>query len=118
MLAYELLRRHGDPTVLFVYEIDVEETHRRHGIGTALMDWAHDQAQASGYPEVRVGVRRQLPGNLRFYEKLGYRVIAEHRHPGYSDVTWIELKVLKALGLVWDVKVARMSQATEEEAAA
>ena len=34
------------------------------------------------------------------------------------DVTWIELKLLKAIGLVWDVKVARMSQATEEEIAA
>jgi fatty-acid desaturase len=34
------------------------------------------------------------------------------------DVTWIELKVLNAIGLVWDVKVARMSQATEEEIAA
>jgi stearoyl-CoA desaturase (delta-9 desaturase) len=34
------------------------------------------------------------------------------------DVTWIELKVLKAIGLVWDVKVARMSQASEEEIAA
>ena len=34
------------------------------------------------------------------------------------DVTWLELKVLKALGLVWDVRVARISQATEEEVAA
>jgi stearoyl-CoA desaturase (delta-9 desaturase) len=34
------------------------------------------------------------------------------------DVTWIELKVLKAIGLVWDVRVARISQATEEEVAA
>jgi hypothetical protein len=30
----------------------------------------------------------------------------------------LELKVLKALGLVWDVRVARISQATEEEVAA
>jgi fatty-acid desaturase len=34
------------------------------------------------------------------------------------DPTWILLKLLKALGLVWDIKVARMSQATEEEVAA
>ena len=33
------------------------------------------------------------------------------------DVTWLELKVLQALGLVWDVKVARISQAAEEEIA-
>ncbi len=27
------------------------------------------------------------------------------------DPTWLELKVLKAIGLVWDVQVARISQA-------
>ena len=34
------------------------------------------------------------------------------------DITWLELKVLKAVGLVWDVRVARISQAAEEEVAA
>ena len=38
VLAYELLRRHGDPTILFVYEVDVDEPHHRRGIGTALME--------------------------------------------------------------------------------
>ena len=56
------------------------------------MDWIHSYARAEGYPQVRVGVRRQLPGNLRFYERLGYAVTAEHRHPGYADVTWYEMR--------------------------
>jgi stearoyl-CoA desaturase (delta-9 desaturase) len=34
------------------------------------------------------------------------------------DMTWLELKVLSAIGLVWDVRVARISQASEEEIAA
>ena len=34
------------------------------------------------------------------------------------DPTWLELKALKAIGLVWDVRVARISQAAEEEVAA
>ena len=33
------------------------------------------------------------------------------------DITWIELKVLQAIGLVWDVKVARIRQPLEEAAA-
>ena len=33
------------------------------------------------------------------------------------DVTWLELKALQALGLVWDVRVARISQMSEEEIA-
>jgi len=55
------------------------------------MELAHEFAGREGYREVRVGVRTQLPGNVRFYEELGYRRIAEHRHPGYRDVTWLEM---------------------------
>jgi GNAT superfamily N-acetyltransferase len=65
---------------------------QRQGVGTALMAWSHTYAHAQGYPEVRVGVRRQLPGNFRFYQQLGYAAIAEHHHPGYREVTWDELR--------------------------
>jgi stearoyl-CoA desaturase (delta-9 desaturase) len=34
------------------------------------------------------------------------------------DATWLELKALQKLGLVWDVRVARVSQMSEEEIAA
>jgi ribosomal protein S18 acetylase RimI-like enzyme len=37
VLAHELLRRHGDRSKLFVYEVDVVESHRRRGIGSALL---------------------------------------------------------------------------------
>jgi ribosomal protein S18 acetylase RimI-like enzyme len=35
--GYELPRRHGRPTILFVYEVGVDEAHRRRGIGRRLM---------------------------------------------------------------------------------
>jgi aminoglycoside 3-N-acetyltransferase I len=38
VLAHELPRRHGDRAKLFVYELDVAETHRRRGIASALLD--------------------------------------------------------------------------------
>jgi fatty-acid desaturase len=34
------------------------------------------------------------------------------------DATWIELKLLRALGLVWDIRVAAVSQRSQEEIAA
>src|SRR5437879_4340212 len=37
VLGYELVRRHGAPSELFVYEVEVLETHRRHGVGKGLM---------------------------------------------------------------------------------
>ena len=37
VLSYELLRRHGDLSILFVYEVDVDERHRRTGVAAALL---------------------------------------------------------------------------------
>ena len=45
-------------------------------------------------------------------------VSARHGLAWYEfDWTWVSLKVLKAVGLVWDVKVAKVKQALEEAAA-
>jgi ribosomal protein S18 acetylase RimI-like enzyme len=74
-----------------VRRVAVDPAWQRQGVGTALMRWAHDHARTAGLPEVRIGVRLQLPGNLRFYQRLGYQVLGEHRHPGYDRVTWVEM---------------------------
>ena len=37
VLAHDLPRRHGDRSELFVYEVDVAESHQRRGIGSALL---------------------------------------------------------------------------------
>jgi stearoyl-CoA desaturase (delta-9 desaturase) len=45
-------------------------------------------------------------------------VSARHGLAWYEfDITWIELKILRAVGLVWDVKVAKVRKALEEAAA-
>lgn len=36
--GYVLPRRHGRPSIFFVYEIDVDERYRRQGIGRRLME--------------------------------------------------------------------------------
>jgi ribosomal protein S18 acetylase RimI-like enzyme len=36
--GYELPRRHGRPTVFFVYEVEVDERYRRRGIGRRLLE--------------------------------------------------------------------------------
>lgn len=89
------LRFEREAGYLHVRRVAVDPALQRHGIGRALMEWAHGYAAAQGYREVRVGVRRELPGNRAFYERLGYRVVAEHSHPGHDEITWYEM----ALGL-------------------
>jgi stearoyl-CoA desaturase (delta-9 desaturase) len=45
-------------------------------------------------------------------------VSARHGLAWYEfDITWIELKILRAIGLVWDVKVAKVRKPLEEAAA-
>jgi ribosomal protein S18 acetylase RimI-like enzyme len=85
------LRLEREPGYLHVRRVVVDPNYQRQGIGRALMEWAHRYAASQGYREVRVGVRRELPSNRAFYERLGYRVVAEHSHPGHNEVTWYEM---------------------------
>lgn len=89
--AIACLRFERKADYLHVRRVAVDPDWQRRGIGQALMQWAHDFARGQGYRQVRVGVRPALAGNLRFYVRLGYRLLAEHKHPGYRDVTWIEM---------------------------
>jgi ribosomal protein S18 acetylase RimI-like enzyme len=60
VLAHELPRRHGDPSKLFVYEVDVAETHRRLGIASALLARLGELARERG---IRVGFVLTGPDN-------------------------------------------------------
>ena len=48
VLAHELPRRHGDRAKLFVYEVDVAESHQRRGIASALLAQLAELARERG----------------------------------------------------------------------
>jgi [ribosomal protein S18]-alanine N-acetyltransferase len=48
VVAHELPRRHGDRSKLFVYEVDVAESHQRRGIGKALLARLAELARERG----------------------------------------------------------------------
>jgi aminoglycoside 3-N-acetyltransferase I len=60
VLAHELPRRHGDPAKLFVYEVDVAESHRRRGIASALLERLAELARERG---IRTGFVLSEPDN-------------------------------------------------------
>jgi ribosomal protein S18 acetylase RimI-like enzyme len=60
VLAHALPRRHGDPAKLFVYEVDVAESHRRRGIASALLARLGELARERG---VRTGFVLTEPDN-------------------------------------------------------
>lgn len=60
VLAHELPRRHGDRAKLFVYEVDVAETHQRRGIASALLERLAEFARERG---IRTGFVLTEPDN-------------------------------------------------------
>jgi ribosomal protein S18 acetylase RimI-like enzyme len=67
VLGHELPRRHGDRSELFVYEIDVAESHQRRGIGKALLARLAELARERG---IRIGFvltdEDNVPGNALY----------------------------------------------------
>lgn len=91
--AVGCLRFELDAGHMHVRRVAVAPEHQRQGIGSALMEWSHEHARSLGISEMRLGVRKQLPGNRAFYTRLGYSLVARHRHPGHSGVTWYEMRL-------------------------
>ncbi len=81
VLAHELPRRHGDRAKLFVYEVDVAESHQRRGIASALLARLAELARERG---IRVGFVLTEPDNERRERALSERSAARRR----PDVEW------------------------------
>jgi ribosomal protein S18 acetylase RimI-like enzyme len=71
LLAYELPRRHGDRSMLFVYEVDVELEFRRQGVATALFQRLSDVASARGIRELFVLTEPDNDAANALYASLG-----------------------------------------------
>jgi ribosomal protein S18 acetylase RimI-like enzyme len=79
------LRWRPEPDHLWVKRVAVDPDHQGRRIGRVLMDACHGIATGVGRTEIRLGVRRELEANRRWYERLGYTGHAEH-----DD--WVELR--------------------------
>lgn len=76
---------------LYIGRVAVHPNYRRYGIGAALMDYIERLAPALGYTRLYLGTRASMPGNLAFYERLGYTIAKEEDHPRGPDVNmWYE----------------------------
>ena len=71
VFGYELPRRHGDPSILFVYEIDVDVTSRRQGIAARLLRELAQIAHARGIETGFVLTNASNAAAMRLYESVG-----------------------------------------------
>jgi len=71
VLAYELLRRHGEPSRLFVYEVGVEPRARRRGVATELLRELRRIANACGITSGFVLTNESNEAAMELYRSLG-----------------------------------------------
>lgn len=64
-----------DARTAHLEEIDVLPAHGRRGLGTSLVEEVCHWAASAGYDSVTLTTFRDLPWNMPFYERLGFRVI-------------------------------------------
>jgi ribosomal protein S18 acetylase RimI-like enzyme len=71
VLGYELPRRHGNPSILFVYEVEVRAPWRGQGVATKLFLELERIARARGIREAFVLTEPENDPANRLYESLG-----------------------------------------------
>ena len=82
VLAYELLRRHGDRTQLFVYEVGVVPEARRRGVATELLRELARIARTRGIRSGFVLTNAANEPAMELYRSLG------GVRPNPDDVLW------------------------------
>src|SRR5262245_43757829 len=58
-------------------EIDVSPEHGRRGLGTRLVMRVCEWAAAAGYESVSLTTFRDVPWNMPFYARLGFKVVSD-----------------------------------------
>jgi ribosomal protein S18 acetylase RimI-like enzyme len=76
---------------LYVGRVAVHPAFRRRGVGVELMRYIEKIAPGLGRTRLRLGTRQSMPGNIAFYEGLGYRIVEREQHPRGPDINvWFE----------------------------
>lgn len=71
----------------YIVTIDVLESHRRHGVGTLLLDECEARMAADGVLLVNLETATDNESAIAFWKKHGYRTrtIKKHYYPGGQD---------------------------------
>jgi GNAT superfamily N-acetyltransferase len=77
-----------------VGRVSVLPFYRGQGIGRQIMKYIEEYARQQGVNELKLGVRQSLPGNISFYQKLQYEIIAKQAHPSGIGFSYEMRKVL------------------------
>jgi predicted N-acetyltransferase YhbS len=82
---------------LYLTRLATTPDWRRRGVGRALIAAAESEARASGVMRLTLRVRKNLPGNRAYFERLGFIVTGEGADPGRPPYDAME-RLLVAAG--------------------
>ena len=71
LTAHVLPMTRSESTELFIYDLAVEPSHQRKGIGRALVKWLRDAGRAAGHGDVFVPADDEDTHALEFYRSVG-----------------------------------------------
>ena len=104
---YILAEQGGCPAGAVYYEVRPDRVYfgrlavlpeaRGRGIARMLVEEVERRAMQAGRVRVELGVRVALAALRASYERMGYRLAAEHSHPGFDVVTFVQLEKELAL---------------------
>jgi len=77
-----------DGDALYLGRLAVVPARRGAGIAGKLVALVEAEALRRGFTKVRLRARLQLAKNVRFFERLGYRAVAEGAHVGFDQPTY------------------------------
>jgi ribosomal protein S18 acetylase RimI-like enzyme len=79
------------PDRMYLGRLAVLPEARGRGIARALVAAVEARALAAGRTQVELGVRAALPELRASYERMGYRLLEERSHPGFTVITYVQL---------------------------
>ena len=86
-----VLEKHSDHAMIF--SVAVSPAFQGRKLGTALLDFAEEQARSWGVPEVRLYTNSRMERNIALYTAYGFRETGRRENPYRPG--WIVLDMVK-----------------------
>lgn len=73
---------------LYVGRLAVHPRAQRRGVARTMIETAGALARARGCATLRLNARVAMPGNVALFERMGFRIVGDGRHPGHATPTF------------------------------
>lgn len=77
---------------MYLGRLAVLPAYRGNGVARVLVEAVENRARELNLRAVHLGVRIALTGNQEMFAHLGYQVLYEGRHPGYNEITFVQME--------------------------